>query len=71
MGVILSYSGPENVKIEIYNTLGQRIETLFNQKMKTGYHEVDFNANNLSSGIYFYKLNAGDFQDVKKMILIR
>jgi hypothetical protein len=61
----------ENVKIEIYNTLGQIIETLLNQHMKTGYHEVDFNAQNLSSGIYFYQIQAGNFQDVKKMFLIR
>jgi len=62
---------PEHVKIEIFSTLGQKVETLLNQRMKAGYHEVEFNAHSLSSGIYFYRIEAGEFQDVKKMILIR
>jgi hypothetical protein len=39
--------------------------------MNAGYHEVEFNAQNLSSGIYFYRIDAGEFQDVKKMVLLR
>jgi hypothetical protein len=39
--------------------------------MPAGYHEVEFNAQNLSSGVYFYRIEAGEFQDVKKMILLR
>jgi hypothetical protein len=39
--------------------------------MKVGHHEVEFNSQNLSSGVYFYRIEAGEFQDVKKMILIR
>ena len=62
---------PGEVKIEIYNTLGQRVEILVNQYMLAGNHEVEFNAQNLSSGIYFYSIEAGEFHDVKKMILIR
>ena len=62
---------PENVIIEVYNIVGQKVETLFNKPMKAGYHEVEFNAQNLSSGIYFYRIEAGEFQDVKKMILIK
>jgi CubicO group peptidase (beta-lactamase class C family) len=61
----------ENVKIEVYNTLGQRVEILLNQHMRTGHHEVEFNAQNLSSGIYFYRIEAGEFQDVKKMVLLK
>jgi predicted phosphodiesterase len=68
----------DKVKIELYNTLGQRVETLLNQQIKAGDHEVEFNANNLSSGIYYYRIEVGDparrtgeFQDVKKMILLR
>jgi hypothetical protein len=61
----------EKVKIELYNTLGQRVEILFDQHMKAGYHVVEFNGQNLSSGIYFYRIEAGEFQDVKKMILLR
>jgi hypothetical protein len=62
---------PENVKIEVYNTLGQRIETLLNKSMPAGYHEIDFKAHNLPSAIYFYRIQAGEFQNVKKMILLR
>ena len=62
---------PENVKIEVFNTLGQRVETLVNKKMQAGYYNVDFNATNLASGVYMYKIDAGKFQDVKKMILLR
>jgi hypothetical protein len=62
---------PENVKIEIYNTIGQRLETLINQHMPAGYHEIEFNAQNLSSGVYLYRIEAGQFLDVKKMILLR
>ena len=61
----------DKVKIEIYNTLGQRVEILLNQHMKAGSHEIDFNAKKLSSGIYFYQIKVGEFQDVKKMILIK
>jgi hypothetical protein len=62
---------PENVNIEVYNTLGQIVETLLNQHMKAGNHEVEFNAQNLSSGIYYYRFKAGEFQDVKKMVVIK
>jgi hypothetical protein len=61
----------EHVKLEIFTIAGQKVETLLNKKMKAGNHEVEFNAQNLSSGIYFYRIEAGEFQDVKKMILIR
>ena len=62
---------PETVKIEVYNIIGQKIETLLNKHMPSGYHEVEFNVQNLSSGIYFYRIEAGEFQDVKKMVLLR
>lgn len=61
----------DKVKIELYNTIGQRVEILLNQPMKAGHHEIEFNAQNLSSGIYFYRIEAGEFQDVKKMVLLR
>jgi hypothetical protein len=62
---------PGIVKIEVYNTLGQNIKILLAQNMKAGHHEVEFNGSQLSSGIYFYRIEAGEFQDVKKMILIK
>ncbi len=60
-----------NVRIEIFNIAGQKISTLLNKKMPAGSHQVEFNAQNLSSGIYYYRIEAGEFQDVKKMVLIK
>jgi hypothetical protein len=59
------------VRIEVYNIAGQKIQTLLNTKMSAGSHQVEFNAQNLSSGVYFYRIESGEFQDVKKMILIK
>jgi photosystem II stability/assembly factor-like uncharacterized protein len=61
----------ESIKITIHNTLGEELETLLNKKMPAGSHEIEFNAQNISSGIYFYHIQAGEFQDVKKMILLK
>jgi hypothetical protein len=60
-----------DVRIDVYTIAGQKIQTLLNRKMPAGDHQVDFNARNLPSGVYFYKIEAGEFQDVKKMILLR
>ena len=60
-----------NVKIELFNTLGKKIKTLLNQSISSGYHEIQFNAHDLSSGIYLYRIQFGKFQDVKKMIVLK
>jgi len=62
---------PADVRIEVFNITGQKIRTLLNRKMAAGSHQVEFNAYNLSSGVYYYRIEAGEFQDVKKMILLR
>jgi PKD repeat protein len=62
---------PEKIKIEVFDLLGQKIKTLLNKPMPKGYHEVEFTAKNLPSGVYLYKIEAGKFQEVKKMILLR
>jgi hypothetical protein len=59
------------VKINVYNTLGQLVETLVDKEMESGYHEVNFDASKLSSGIYLYQLQANDYISVKKMILLK
>jgi flagellar hook assembly protein FlgD len=59
------------VKINIYNTLGQLVETLVDKEMESGYHEVNFDASKLTSGVYIYQLQANDYASVKKMILIK
>ncbi|MCD6441827.1 MAG: T9SS type A sorting domain-containing protein [Candidatus Marinimicrobia bacterium] len=61
----------EYVKIEIYNSLGQRLKTLISQQMPEGSHTVVFSGEDMVSGLYFYKIQAGDFQDIKKMILLK
>jgi len=69
----ISYSLKENTKVslKIYNIKGQLIETLFNEYKNKGNHSVNWDAKNSSSGIYFYKLKAGNYQKVKKMVLLR
>ncbi len=59
------------VTLKIFNILGQEVKTLVNQEKLPGTYEVSFNANEFSSGIYFYNLRAGDFYQVKKMILLK
>jgi hypothetical protein len=62
---------PVQVTLEIYNILGQKIETVLNQSMPKGPHEINFTLDSNASGLYFYRIEAGEFQDVKKMILLR
>jgi hypothetical protein len=60
-----------NVKIEMFNLLGQKIETLLNKSMPAGPHEIEFIANNLPNGMYLYRIKAGEFQQVRKMVLMK
>ncbi len=64
-------SKSEKVVIEVFNSLGQRITTLCDKQMPRGFHEVVFNAINLQSGVYIYKIIAGQFQEVKKMLYLK
>jgi hypothetical protein len=59
------------VLIEVYNTADQRIQTLLNKMMPAGSHQIVFDAGALSSGIYFYRIETGNYQDVKKMVLVK
>ncbi len=60
-----------NVKIAVYDMLGREVSVLVNENLQAGSYKYDFDASGLSSGTYFYKINAGDFTDVKKMILVK
>jgi hypothetical protein len=60
-----------HVKLEIYNTLGERIATLVDEPRPTGYYTEQFDAAGLASGLYFYRLAAGDFVETKKLILLK
>jgi hypothetical protein len=59
------------VKLEFFNVLGQRVFTLIDEQKPAGYHVVTFDARDLASGMYFYRIEAGEFTDQKKMILIK
>ena len=59
------------VTLNIYDITGREIAKLVNQNLTTGQYNVSWNANNFATGIYFYKLDAGDFSEVKRMILIK
>jgi len=60
-----------NVKITVYNSIGEEVATLINREMNAGFQSINFDASNLSSGLYLYKIKAGNFVDVKKMMLLK
>jgi hypothetical protein len=70
---IIRYSIPIEglVTLKVYNTIGEEVITLANELKQEGNYEVEFDASDLSSGIYFYKLQTSDFSQVKKMILLK
>ena len=70
---IIKYDVPKSslVTIKVYDILGRIVKTLVNEEKIPGSYEVTFNAQNLSSGIYFYTIKAGDFVQAKKMILLK
>jgi hypothetical protein len=69
----ISFSLPsaEKTLLTVYNSLGQVVMTLVNEDMPAGQHQVAFDASALSSGVYYYKLQAGSYNRVKKMMLVR
>jgi photosystem II stability/assembly factor-like uncharacterized protein len=69
----IEYSIPmqSQVELKIYNLVGQEVGTLVNEIQKAGVHNVKFDAGNLASGVYFYRLVAGNFTSVKKMVLLK
>ncbi|MCB0747881.1 MAG: T9SS type A sorting domain-containing protein [Ignavibacteriae bacterium] len=60
-----------NVMLKVYDVLGREVKTLVNESKQPGTYEVKFDASQLSSGIYFYTLSAGDFYQTKKMMLLK
>jgi len=59
------------VELTVYNSLGQKVQTLVDQKQDAGIYTVSFNASLLASGVYYYKLNTGTFTQINKMILMK
>jgi hypothetical protein len=64
-------SAVSNVELKVYNILGQEVITLVSERQKAGLHQVEWNGDDFSSGIYYYQIKAGDFYQVKKMVLIK
>ena len=60
-----------NVKIIVYDVLGREVATLVNKEQSAGNYQVTFDASNLTSGIYFYRIQAGNFVETKKMIFMK
>ena len=69
----ISYELPISnyVSLKVYDVLGNEVGSLVNQKQNAGRYEINFDGSNLSSGVYFYKIQAGDFTAVKKMMLMK
>ncbi len=69
----INYSIPSNgnVQLKVYDILGREVASLVNETKTPGNYKVNFNANNLASGVYFYRLQAGNFIQTKKMILMK
>ncbi len=59
------------VRLVIYNIQGREVSTLVNAGLQPGTYEYDWDASNFASGVYYYKLTAGKYSDVKKMVLVK
>ena len=60
-----------NVRLEVYNTLGQRVAVLVDEEREAGWHEITFHGGNLASGVYLYRLKAADFEQIRPMLLLK
>ena len=70
---VINYSIPrqENVTIKVYDVLGNEIATLINKKQEAGNYSIEWDGEKYSSGVYYYKITAGDFVETKKMTLVK
>ena len=59
------------VNLKIYDVLGREVKTLVNDFKTAGSYEINFNASNYASGVYFYRMEAGQYIDVKKMVFLK
>jgi hypothetical protein len=73
LSTVIDYDLPvsSHVRLEVYNIFGQKLGTLVDGRQRAGYMSVVWDASELSSGVYFYKLTAGDFSEIKRMTLLR
>jgi hypothetical protein len=70
---VLSFTLPrsEMVHLEVFNIAGQQVTVLVNDHMEAGFHEVEFDGSDLASGVYLYRLTAGNFTETRKMLLLK
>jgi hypothetical protein len=70
---IINYELPitNDVQLNIFNLMGQKVATLVSERQEVGYHSVQWDASGYASGIYYYKLKAGVFTDIKRMLLLK
>ncbi len=66
-----SISGADHVKLEIFNVLGQKVATLIDAHLDAGFHRITWNADEMNTGIYFYRLDTGDLTETKRMLLLK
>jgi hypothetical protein len=69
--IVFNLASSEDVTLKVFNLMGQEVAELVNGRMNAGPHNVEFDAETLSSGIYYYKLEAGEFTQTKKMLLLK
>jgi hypothetical protein len=69
----IQFTLPENrmVNISVFNIIGEKVSEIINADFTAGTHKIQWNASNQPSGVYFIRLNAGDFNSVKKAILLK
>jgi hypothetical protein len=60
-----------DVKLTVFNAFGKEVAVLVNEFMQAGKWETEFDASNLSSGVYFFTLSSGDYRETKKMLLVK
>jgi len=69
--IIFDVAKTGNVKIIVYDVMGREVQTLVNESLKPGTYETSFDGRMFNSGIYFYKINIGDYTETRKMLLIK
>ena len=60
-----------HVALAVFNTLGQEVATLVNESQDAGHHDVRFDTSGLASGVYFYRLRAGEYVQTRRLMLLR
>ncbi|MBK8982055.1 MAG: T9SS type A sorting domain-containing protein [Ignavibacteria bacterium] len=70
-GIKFDIAKKGNVKLVVFDMLGRELSTLINESLNPGTYQVSFDGNNLSSGVYFYKLSTDSFTEIKRMIMAK